>query len=68
MSGKERKEATPSGGGRAGRKASGRLKTLILAALVAGLAFGFTRLDESKKRFILHLVKQVPYLPGRYYA
>jgi len=45
-----------------------KLKPLILLALVAGLAFKFTQLDESKKRFIIHLAKQAPYLPGRYYA
>ena len=44
------------------------LKPLMLLAVVAGLAFKFTRLDESKKRFIIHLAKQAPYLPGRYYA
>jgi hypothetical protein len=32
------------------------------------LAFQFTQLDKSKKRFIVHLLKQAPYLPGRYYA
>jgi hypothetical protein len=45
-----------------------KLKPLILLALVAALAFKFTQLDESKKRFIIHLAKQAPYLPGRYYA
>lgn len=50
------------------KKMSKRIRQLILMALVAGLAFKFTRLDESKKRFIMHLAKQAPYLPGRYYA
>ena len=45
-----------------------KLKPLILLAVVAGLAFKFTQLDESKKRFLIHLAKQAPYLPGRYYA
>jgi len=45
-----------------------KLKPLILLALIAGVAFKFTQLDESKKRFIMHLAKQAPYLPGRYYA
>ena len=45
-----------------------KIKPLILLVLVAGLAFKFTQLDESKKRFIIHLAKQAPYLPGRYYA
>jgi len=44
------------------------LKRLVLLALVAGLAYQFTQLEESKKRFIIHLAKQAPYLPGRYYA
>jgi hypothetical protein len=41
---------------------------LLLVVVTALLAFQFTRLDESKKRFIVHLAKQAPYLPGRYYA
>jgi hypothetical protein len=44
------------------------LKPLILLAVVAGVVFKFMQLDESKKRFIIHLAKQAPYLPGRYYA
>jgi len=43
------------------------LPTLALAAAVL-LAAGFMRLDGSRKRFVLHLLRQVPYLPGRYYA
>lgn len=43
------------------------LPTLSLAA-AALLAVGFMRLDESRRRFVFHLLKQVPYLPGRYYA
>jgi hypothetical protein len=45
-----------------------KLKPLIFLALLAALAIKFTQLDESKKRFIVHLAKQAPYLPGRYYA
>jgi len=41
---------------------------LLGMAIIALLAFRFTQLDESKKRFIMHLLKQAPYLPGRYYA
>jgi hypothetical protein len=44
------------------------LKPLILLVVVAGVVFKFMQLDESKKRFIIHLAKQAPYLPGRYYA
>jgi hypothetical protein len=50
------------------KKLSKKIKPLILLALVAGLVIKFTQLDESKKRFIVHLAKQAPYLPGRYYA
>ena len=45
-----------------------KLKKLILLAVIAGMAYQYTQLDESKKRFIVHLAKQAPYLPGRYYA
>jgi len=61
-------EKIPGGRKEGKKKASKSLKRLVLLALVAGLAFKFTQLDESKKRFILHLAKQAPYLPGRYYA
>jgi hypothetical protein len=44
------------------------IKHLVMLALLAGLAFQFTQLDESQKRYIIHLAKQAPYLPGRYYA
>jgi hypothetical protein len=47
---------------------SKKMLPLILVGMIALLAFQFTRLDESKKRFIMHLLKQAPYLPGRYYA
>jgi hypothetical protein len=45
-----------------------RMMPLLGIAVVALLAFLFAQLDESKKRFIVHLLKQAPYLPGRYYA
>jgi hypothetical protein len=45
-----------------------RMMPLLGIAVAALLAFQFSQLDESKKRFILHLLKQAPYLPGRYYA
>ncbi|MEW6555026.1 MAG: hypothetical protein AB1384_12160 [Actinomycetota bacterium] len=41
---------------------------LLLLGMAALLALQFAQLDESKKRFIVHLAKQAPYLPGRYYA
>lgn len=41
----------------------------ILVVVLLGLAvYRYTQLDESKKRFIKHLLKQVPYLPARYFA
>lgn len=46
----------------------GTLKKLLPLAIVAALALQFARMDESRKRFVMHLVKQVPYLPGRYFA
>ncbi|MDI6873439.1 hypothetical protein [Candidatus Solincola sp.] len=46
----------------------GLLKRLLPLGIAAALVLQFARLDESRKRFILHLVKQVPYLPGRYFA
>jgi hypothetical protein len=45
-----------------------RMMPLLGAIAIALLALQFTRLDKSKKRFIMHLLKQAPYLPGRYYA
>ena len=52
-----------------GKKSRGKkLRKFVLLAVIAGRAYQYTQLDESKKRFIVHLAKQVPYLPGRYYA
>jgi hypothetical protein len=45
-----------------------RMMPLLAVTAIALLAFQFTRLDDSRKRFIMHLLKQAPYLPGRYYA
>jgi hypothetical protein len=47
---------------------SKHMKKLILLGLVAGMAVGYSRLDESQKRYVKHLAKQLPYLAGRYYA
>lgn len=51
-----------------GKGLFGKALPLLLIGTVALLAFQFTQMDESKKRFIVHLAKQAPYLPGRYYA
>lgn len=40
----------------------------LLMAEVIGLLVLYSRQDESKKRFIKHMVRQVPYMPGRYFA
>jgi hypothetical protein len=40
---------------------------LALAAVIV-MIMQYTRLDEPKKRFIIYLARQVPYLPGRYYV
>ena len=45
-----------------------RMMPLLGIAIIAFIAFQIMQLDESKKRFIVHLLKQAPYLPGRYYA
>jgi hypothetical protein len=47
---------------------SKHMKRLILLALAAGIAAGYLKLDESQKRYVKHLAKQLPYLAGRYYA
>ena len=65
---KKDRKAPPAEGAKAGKDAKKKLRLLVMLALMAGLAFQYTQLDESKKRFIIHLAKQVPYLPGRYYA
>ncbi len=39
-----------------------------LTLIVVVGAVWYSRQDESKKRFLKHLGKQVPYLPARYYA
>jgi len=51
-----------------GKHLKRKMLPLALIAMVMLLAFQLTQLEESKKRFIVHLLKQAPYLPGRYYA
>lgn len=45
---------------------------LIILAIILGTVLVVTalysRLSESKKRFVRHLAKQVKYLPGRYFS
>jgi hypothetical protein len=45
-----------------------RIKPFLGLVIAAVLVVQYMQLDESKKRFIKHLAKQAPYLPGRYYA
>ncbi len=49
-------------------KLRGLLKRLLPLGVAVAIALQFARMDESRKRFVLHLLKQVPYLPGRYFA
>jgi len=47
----------------------GRLaRRALLAALAVALVARYATLDPSKKRFIKHILKQVPYMPARYFA
>ena len=39
----------------------------FLLLFAAGLVAWYAGQDESRRRYILHLVKQIPALPGRYY-
>ena len=50
------------------RSRSGAARKVGMAAIPVVLAVRYMQMDESKKRFVKHLAKQVPYLPGRYYA
>ena len=45
-----------------------KIMPLIFLTVFVVMGMQYSRLDESKKRFIKHLARQVPYLPGRYYA
>ncbi len=49
-------------------RAVGLFKKLLPLGLAAVLTLQFARMDESRKRFLLHMLRQVPYLPGRYFA
>ncbi|MFH1149982.1 MAG: hypothetical protein V1748_05885 [Actinomycetota bacterium] len=42
--------------------------SVLVLLLVAGAVAWYMTRDESKKRYIKHLARQVPYLPARYYA
>ena len=51
-----------------GRDLGALARRAVLAALLVALAAKYATLDVSKKRFIKHLLKQVPYMPARYFA
>jgi hypothetical protein len=40
---------------------------LRLSILIGfGMVYAYSRLSDSKKRYIAYLVRQIPYLPARY--
>ncbi|MBN1289948.1 MAG: hypothetical protein JXA49_09975 [Actinobacteria bacterium] len=43
-------------------------KKLFLLVAVAAMAAGWFTLNESTRRYIVHLAKQVPSLPYRYFV
>lgn len=43
------------------------LKRALGAAVVLGLVAAYLAADESTKRYLAHIGKQVPYLPYRYF-
>jgi hypothetical protein len=44
------------------------LRYLLLMAAVGGAVVYWNGLDESRKRFLIHLGKEAPYTPFRYFA
>lgn len=43
------------------------LKRLLCAALLAGAVAGWFSLSDSTRKYIVHIGKQVPSLPYRYF-
>jgi len=43
-----------------------RLWLAFLLLLIVILLVGYSSLSESKKRFIVNMLRQLPYLPARY--
>ncbi len=43
------------------------LKKALGAAALLGLAAAYFAADESTRRYLVHIGKQVPYLPYRYF-
>jgi hypothetical protein len=44
------------------------MKKILYYGAICILAFGYTKLTDSKKRFLKELARQVPYLIPRYYV
>ncbi len=44
-----------------------KIKMALCAGALLGAVAGFFSLEESTRRFIVHIGKQVPYLPYRYF-
>lgn len=44
-----------------------KLKGLLKVGALAGLVALYFSLDESTRRYLVHIGKQVPYLPYRYF-
>ncbi len=60
--------AVKKGEGKGKGRIGSKLKMVVLLALMAAIAARYATLDASKKRFIKHILKQVPYMPARYFA
>lgn len=43
------------------------LKLVFFAAIVAAMAAGWFNMSLSTRRYVIHIAKQVPYLPYRYF-
>ncbi len=43
------------------------LKKALMVAGLLGMAAAYLAADESTRRYIVHIGKQVPYLPYRYF-
>ena len=46
---------------------SKKAKSLIRLGAIAGTVMVYLSLDESTRRYLVHIGKQVPYLPYRYW-
>mgnify|MGYP000972394463 CR=1 FL=1 len=44
------------------------MKKIVCLGIIGVLVYGYTRLTDSKKRYIKELVRQLPYLVPRYFV